>query len=261
MRSRSSFRVANVHGRDRLVDVRSEPPVAVRLAGGRVLLVGSAAAPVGGDQLALDVEVDAGATAEVGSAAASIVWPARPHGDGSVPVSVSTVSTVVGAGASLQWWPEPTVLVRGARHEVRHRCRLDAGASLVLAEELVLGRSDEPSGDVSLDLRVEALGLPVVHHRERFGPAAPGWGTTASAGSVRHVVVVILIGRPAAAVTGTPEVHGPDRYGAALHVDVDPTVADALGPVVVVIAAGPDRPSAWGVVERVSGVDAARRGP
>ena len=57
VRASARVEVARRDGRDVLVDVRSEPPLAVRVAGDRVLLVGAAAAPVGGDELTLDVVV------------------------------------------------------------------------------------------------------------------------------------------------------------------------------------------------------------
>ena len=38
------------------VDIRSEPPFAIRRSGTRILLVSSAAAPVGGDDLALEID-------------------------------------------------------------------------------------------------------------------------------------------------------------------------------------------------------------
>ncbi len=75
MRAAARVEVARRDGRDVLVDVRSEPPLALRRVGDRVLLVGSAAAPVGGDELALDVVVGPGARLSLGSVAATMAWP------------------------------------------------------------------------------------------------------------------------------------------------------------------------------------------
>ena len=96
VRATARIEVARRDGRDVLVDARSEPPLAVRATADRVLLVGSAAAPVGGDELALDVVVGAGATLSLGTAAATLAWPGatgRP--------STQTVDVSVAAGGAL----------------------------------------------------------------------------------------------------------------------------------------------------------------
>ena len=58
-----------------MVDARSEPPLAVRQTADRILLVGSAAAPVGGDEIEIDVVVGPGACAAIGSVAATSIFP------------------------------------------------------------------------------------------------------------------------------------------------------------------------------------------
>src|SRR6185295_3870239 len=99
-----------------LVDVRSEPPLSVRSTGGRVLVAGSAAGPVGGDELALDVVVGPDACLSLGTVAATIAWP----GSTGLP-SCQTVRLDVGAGGHVRWEPEPLVAVAGCRHSVDTR--------------------------------------------------------------------------------------------------------------------------------------------
>jgi urease accessory protein len=237
MRSRSALRVEHVDGVDRLVDVRSEPPVAIRQAGPRLLLVGSAAAPLGGDELELEVVLGPAASAEIGSAAAAMVWP----GVSGAP-SRSSVSIEVGAGGALTWWPEPTVVVTGARHTVRTRCRLEAGSRLMLVEEVVLGRTGEPAGDVTVDLRVEVLGRPLLHHVEHFGPSTPGWGSVAAAGGARHVLTALVVGRDAP--TAVAEVSSSAAMTAVLPLSASAEVTAAVGPAALIVALAPDRPTA-----------------
>ena len=191
MRAAARIEVAHRDGRDVLVDVRSEPPLAVRATADRVLLVGSAAAPVGGDELAVDVVVGAGATLRLGTAAASLAWPGptgRP--------STQTVHAEVADGAVLRWEPEPLVAVVGCRHHSTTTVAVAADATLWLLDEVVLGRTGEPSGHVTLTWRVERAGHVLLHHTEELGPDVPGWGSAVSAGGHRHLLAAIAIGRP-----------------------------------------------------------------
>jgi urease accessory protein len=76
--------VADAAGRTRLSLLRGEPPLLPRRTGVRpdgavvVHLVGGAAGPLGGDHLALDVEVRPGAVLEIRSVAATLALPGRP---------------------------------------------------------------------------------------------------------------------------------------------------------------------------------------
>src|SRR4029079_4103497 len=89
-----------------LCDVRSQPPLTLRRSGGRVLVVGSAAGPVGGDELDLRLEVAPGARVSIGPVAATIVWPG-PDGRSST----ASLTIDVGARAHVDWHPCPTVSV------------------------------------------------------------------------------------------------------------------------------------------------------
>ena len=245
MRAAARVEVARRDGRDVLVDVRSEPPLTVRQAGDRVLLVGSAAAPVGGDELAFDVVVGAGARLVLGSVAATMAWPS-PRGD----VSSQRVRAMVDAGGHLSWVPEPLVLVAGCRHTTTTSVDLAAGATAWIVEEVSLGRSGQVSGSLTMTWRVEREGRPLVHHAEQLGPEAPGWGSAVTTASHRHVLAVIAVGSPCPAIA--PVVTA-DAAVAFL-----PVADDAW----VVLAAGADRvavrralPSGWDrhLVERQVG--------
>lgn len=191
-----------------------------------MLIAASAAAPVGGDELTMAIDVLPRAQADIGTVASTIVLPG-PTGD---PSSMST-RCAVGAGAHLDWFGEPTVSVVGSDHTVTTAVDLDVAATCRVVEEVSLGRSGEPSGRLRLVLRVERNGRPLVHHDELFGPDAPGAGSVVSVGAARHVLSAVLVGVEA----GEPRsmIDGPCRVAWL------PVAADAA----VVLAVGPDRPT------------------
>ncbi len=239
MRASARIEVARRGGRDVLVDARSEPPLSVRRTPERILLVGSAAGPVGGDVLDLDVLVGAGARAAIGTAAATLVWPGRPCHDGiGARPSRTTTRISVGPDGHLDWRPEPTVSVAGSRHVARAIVDLAAGAAATIVEEVSLGRSGEPSGHIDVELRVARDGRPLVHHTEHLGPDVPGWGGAVHVGAARHLLTAVVVGSPA----GAPHV----RIGPADGLPPDTAVATLpVAPdVTVTLAVAPDRPTA-----------------
>ena len=235
MRASALARVAHHQGRDQLVERRASSPLAIRSSGGRVLLASTAAAPVGGDELDVHVVVDQGATAAVGSVAAMLVWPG-PHGA----ASMLRTRCDVAAGGHLDLAPEPTVSVVGSRHRSLTRVQLAGGATCRVVEEVSLGRTGEPSGDLELSLRVERESTVLVHHDERFGPGSPGSLTSVGVGAARHVVSAVLVGVGA----GDPRVVvEPNRAVGWL-----PIADDA----VLVLAVGGDRPSVRALLAEVA---------
>lgn len=190
------------------------------------MVTSSAAMPVGGDELSMRIDVGDGARADVGSVAAGMVWPG-PNGARS---SMTTTADVAG-GAHLDLWLEPTISVAGSDHLVVTRVDLAATASARIVEEVVLGRSGEPSGRLALSLRVTRDAQPLVHHHETFGPDVAGSTSSVSVGGARHVLSAVLVGIE------------PGRS----RVSVDSGRAGAWLPVaddaVVIFAVGPDRPS------------------
>lgn len=169
--------------------VRSEPPFSVRCTPGVAHLVGSAAGPLGGDDLVLEVELDPGAEVAVRSVAAQMVHPGRAGER-----SHTTYDVALGTDALLRWQPEPTVLVAGAHHDSRATVGLGPGARMVWREELVAGRHGEGSGSVVSTLRVVLDGTPLVHHELRVGPdAGPAWDGPGGAGRSRAFGTVVVV--------------------------------------------------------------------
>lgn len=164
-------------------------PIVLRPTGNeRVHLVHGAGGPLGGDVLALDVRVGAGAALAVRSAGATIVQPGR----GSAPARWE-FDVVVGAGGTLDWAPEPTVVTDGADYRTALRIDLGARARVTLREVVVLGRHGGVGGRYRGRLDVSVDGAPLLAHMTSLDGADPalcGPGGTAGARAVGTLVVV-----------------------------------------------------------------------
>jgi urease accessory protein len=155
-------------GRSIAGTIRGEAPLLMRVTETSSLtvhLMGGAAGPLGGDELQMRVDVEAGAHASVRSVAATLVHP----GARGAP-STASVDARIAAGASLDWWPEPLVAIVGCDHAVRTHIAAEPGADVRWVDELVGGRHAEAAGALVIHQRVELDGLPVLHHTVR-----PDW--------------------------------------------------------------------------------------
>ncbi|MCO1658761.1 urease accessory protein UreD [Pseudonocardia humida] len=163
-------------------------PVVIRATGAdRVHLVHGAGGPLGGDDFSLDVEVLAGASLRVRSAAATLVQPGAAGGPARWGVAAD-----VGAGGFLDWAPEATVVCDGATMRSRLRVRLDATAGAVLRELVVLGRHGERGGRHRGELLVDVAGEPLIAHTTELDGADEvlrGPGGTAGARAVGTLLV------------------------------------------------------------------------
>jgi urease accessory protein len=211
--------------------------MAIRRAGDRVLVVGSAAAPGGGDELTLDVVVGPASRLSLGTVAATMAWPG-PHDSWST----QAVTATVGAGGHLCWTPEPMVAVAGCRHRSSMTVRLAADATAWIVEEVSLGRTGEDPGCIELEWRVERAGSVLLHHAERLGPNGPGWGSAVSSGRHRHLVAAVSVGVTAPGGAPTTVV-GADAAAARLQIADDTWMA---------LAVGVDRPAARGALDAVA---------
>lgn len=160
-------------------------PYWCRWEGDTLWIVGSAATPVGEDDITLDLRVGEGVRATVRSVAATIIYAARGEG------TRLTTRLHVAAGASLIWQPEPVIVTARARHRMAMTADVATGGALVADEVVVLGRSEEVAGPyVSVtDLRRD--GEPIC--LTSFDTATPGWsgpGGTAGAKVVGTRLVV-----------------------------------------------------------------------
>ncbi|MEV4173474.1 urease accessory protein UreD [Nonomuraea sp. NPDC049709] len=150
-------------GRTVVSRLASAPPLTLRQTGpSTVHLVSTAAGPLGGDRLALDLYVAPRTTLELSSVAATLVLP----GEGE---SELLVTARVGAGATLRFAPEPTVLAAGSRHRLLVRLALEADAYVLWREEIVFGRHGEAPGRCHARFDATRDGLPLLRQEFTVG--------------------------------------------------------------------------------------------
>ncbi len=172
-------------------------PIALRRTRGEggaahVVVIGSMAAPLGGDRLAVRAEVLPGAALLVTSAAATISLP------GPGPAHYE-VDLTVGEEARLDWLPEPVVAAAGSHLVLHTRITLAPGARLRYREEQVLGRHhdwarDRAPGRLTSRLTVRRAGRLLLDQQTDLGPGAPGWDGPAVLGGHRAAGQVLTVG-------------------------------------------------------------------
>jgi urease accessory protein len=176
-------------GVTRLETMRSDPPLTLRQTGpGLVHLVSTGAGPVAGDHLELDLDVAASTSLEVRSVASTLVLPGPHPGD-----SLMVINARVGAGASLRFAPEPTVLAAGCSHRMVVRLSLAAGASAFWREEIVFGRYGERPGRCHSRFDAVVEGRPLL--RQEFVVGDPSVdGSPAVYGDAQCVGSILIAG-------------------------------------------------------------------
>lgn len=169
---------------------RSDAPVTLRQTGtNRMHLVHAAGGPLGGDDLALDVNLGAGSSLQLRSAAATVVQPGRR------PAAARwTVVTSLDPGAVLDWQPEPTVVCDGAELHSQLKVLMQSGARAILREQIVLGRAGERGGRFAGELVVELAGVPLLAHTMLLDGADLALTGPAGTGSARVVGTLAAVG-------------------------------------------------------------------
>ena len=208
-----------------------------------VVVVGSMAAPLGGDRLAVRADVRPGARLLVTSAAATISLP------GPGPAHYE-VELTVGEGASLDWLPEPVVAAGGSHLILHTRVTLAAGARLRLREEQILGRHHDwargrAPGRLTSRLTVRRAGRLLLDQQTDLGAGAPGWDGPAVLAGHRAAGQLLTVGHEAEA-TPAPETAPTPEAGLAPVPARGPTAAAAArltlpdGAAVLLTAVAPD---------------------
>lgn len=214
MKSSASVVAENRAGRTILADMRSEPPVSLRPTRRGVALVGSAAGPVGGDEISMTVDVGADASLYLEAIAATMVFPSPTKASSHQDLLIR-----VADGGHLEWQGQPILPISGSLHVQRVRIELAATATLEFVDSVALGRTGQESGRLDAEIRVVRGGHAVLHQRQIYDPADPGWNTTANLGGFRHVRQHLVIGPAARA----PEVVT-NESGLSMRAAVQPDV-------------------------------------
>ncbi|MFI5776420.1 urease accessory protein UreD [Nocardia sp. NPDC051570] len=127
-----------------------------------VHLIGTAATPLGGDELDIAIVVEPGARLLVRSVAATIALPGR--------VTLrSWARWRFEIGGELDFDPEPTVVAGGAEHESRTSVAIADGARVRLRERVQIGRTGEEFGWWGGELVADIGDLPLLRHRLELG--------------------------------------------------------------------------------------------
>jgi len=146
-------------------------------------------APLGGDRLAIEADVEEGARLLVDSAAATIALPGQTPEQAHYDVRLT-----VGEDAELRWLPEQLISAYGSDLRMRTRVELADTARLVLREEQILGRYGEQSGTLATRLTVHRAGRPLLDQELGYGPGAPGgWDGAAVLAGHRAVGQLLVV--------------------------------------------------------------------
>ncbi|MEV6558987.1 urease accessory protein UreD [Nocardia sp. NPDC051756] len=135
-----------------------------RTAPHTVHLIGTAATPLGGDELDITIVVGPGARLAVRSVAATIALPSA-----ATPSSLAHWRFQVDTGGDLDFDPEPTIVAGGAHHHTITSVRLAPDARLRLRERVQIGRSGEDTGSWRGDLIADLGETPLLRHRLELG--------------------------------------------------------------------------------------------
>lgn len=137
---------------------------------------------VAGDVLSHRIEVTEDAHVLLTTPSATKVY----RSTGAIARSTTTID--VGAGAVLEWLPDPVIPYAGSRFNQSLHVRVDPGGTAIVADAWVVGRlaRGERWGFSSLanDLRIDQGGRPVVRERYHLTPgdarALEGWSHLAA---------------------------------------------------------------------------------
>jgi urease accessory protein len=175
-------------GTTRLPLLRSQAPLVLRRTPEAVYLVSAAAGPLGGDRLDLRIEVKAGAALCLRTVAASVALPGLDGGE-----SLLTVTATVNAGGRLEYLPEPVVVADGARHATDIRVSIAEGGSVVLRDELILGRHGERGGAYRGSIRADYAGRPLLRQALDITGTDPVTGGPAILSGHRALATLLLV--------------------------------------------------------------------
>ena len=170
----------------RVQEMTGRAPVAWRRTRDAVYMVGTAASPVGHDDVSISVRVLAGGSLTLRSAAASVLWSGTGTRQG--------VHVTVDAEAELVWSPEPLIATAGCSHRQSVCVELHPTSRLRWQELVILGRHGESPGRIESLLRITVAGAPLLHHAVEVGSAHAGWDGPAVLGSTKVLGQLVVAG-------------------------------------------------------------------
>ena len=152
-------------------------------------LVGTAAGPLAGDDLAMSLRLRPGARATLRATGASLA-----QGD-SQDAGTLWLRADLADGSDLIADPGALIVCHRSRVDVRLELTLGRDVTLDWRELIVLGRTGEPPGAATLRWDVTRLGRPVL--RQFVDLADPAWTAWGGVTAGRRVMACALIADPA----------------------------------------------------------------
>ena len=177
---------------------RQQPPLRVvrsfetGAGGALVHLHNLSGGVLGGDKLALEVEVGPEAYAQLTSTGATRLYRSGPH-EG---VAVQTNRVVVAENGLLEYLPDPLIPFGGSRYRQETKIELATGAGLFWWETVAPGR--EAKGELfeygSLQLNLDLVGAckPLVSERVWLEPAVRGLDSSVRLGGYRYFATFLI---------------------------------------------------------------------
>jgi urease accessory protein len=222
---------ARIGSGGRLIELDTRPPLTLRRVGSEpavcgLCLVGTAAGPLAGDDLVLSLDLDAGANVRLQATGAAI---AQGRAGGGGAAARLELRAALGRGSRLQAAPGPLVVCAGARVDVAVRLDLAVDAHLDWSELLVLGRSGESGGAVTVRWAVQRGGRPLL--RQLVDLADPALRTWPGMTGGQRVLASRLVCGPG--IRARTIVHG--RSAVAQAIAADAALLTVLGPDAVTV--------------------------
>lgn len=147
-------------------------------------LIGTAATPLGGDELDIVIVVGPGAELVVRSVAASIALPSV-----ETSLSIGRWHLEIGSAGMLDIDPEPMIVAGGARHHTVTTIRLASDARLRMRERIQIGRTGEDDGWWQGEMIADVDATPLLRHRLELGAGTPADDALAAPRAVESELV------------------------------------------------------------------------
>lgn len=134
-----------------------------------VHMIGTAATPLGGDEILVRVLVAADSTLAVHSVAASVALPSATSRD-----SCARWILEVEDGGHLVFDPEPLIVAADAVHHTRTHISFSSSSTIEFRERVQIGRSGESAGRWLATTHSDVDGRPHLRHRVELGVGSAG---------------------------------------------------------------------------------------
>ncbi|MER6103263.1 urease accessory protein UreD [Streptomyces sp. NPDC001832] len=154
----------------------------------RIDIIGAMSGPLGGDRLALHVDVGPRARLQITAAASTIALRGSTSDAATYDIRLTVCDNAV-----LHWLPQPLISTNGSN--LRQTCTVDLAptARLILRDEQVLGRTGETSGLLTTRLTVLRADRPLLDQHTAYGAPHPGWDGPAVVGPHRACGQLLVV--------------------------------------------------------------------